>query len=239
MSNKTYKYVVFSALSSCVAEIITFPICTIKTNYQNSDGISIYHTTKSMISKHGIQGLYNASGIAIVSQILSTTTKYTWYQTLKDIMPLTNTFVIGALSGILACIMTHPVDVVKIHHQMHTPFLSELKQYGPMLFYRGYSKTLIKSTIGSSCFFPLFDFFNQKTSNSGVAALYSSVISTIIMQPIDYMKTRHIYGQPFFTGWNPYPYFKGVSLNLSRVVPHFIITMTLIEWFKEKYINEA
>lgn len=117
---------------------------------------------------------------------------------------------------------------------MHTPFRPEFNKYGFRLFYRGYSKTFTKSSIGSVCFFPLFDLFNTYIENASLSAMCSAVISTSIMQPIDYMKTRHIYGQPFRSGWSLRPYFKGLTLNLARVVPHFVITMTLIDWLKSR-----
>lgn len=130
--------------------------------------------------------------------------------------------------------MTNPIDVIKIHYQMHTPFVPEFKKYGFGLFYRGYSKTFAKSSIGSVCFLPLYDMFNSHIGNSSTSAMLSAVISTSIMQPIDYMKTRHIYGQSFFSGWSPKPYFKGLTLNLARVVPHFVVTMTLIDWIRPR-----
>ena len=229
--NNTMKHIISASLATSVAEVITFPLCTLKTNYQNSNNVSMANTMRNIWIKRGIVGFYNASGWAITSQILSTTTKYTLYQTLKDVMP--NKFIAGALSGALSTIITHPIDVIKIHYQMHTPVLPELRQNGLQLFYRGYSKSLIKASVGSFCFFPLFDIFNGYTRNASMAAMLSGIVSTTIIQPLDYMKTRQIYGQSFFSGWNPRPYLKGLSLNLMRVVPHFIITMTLIEYMKQ------
>lgn len=232
MNNDAIKHIVSSASATCVAEVATLPICTLKTNYQNTNHVSIQNTVRNIWHKHGIWGFYNASGLAIASQMLSTTTKYTWYQTLKD--HIDNKFVAGAMSGALASLITHPVDVIKIHYQMHTPFGPEFKRYGPFLLYRGYSKTLSKSMLGSLCFFPLYDTFNDHFNNPFIASMSSAVISTTIMQPIDYMKTRHVYGQSYFMGWHPRPYFKGLSLNLARIVPHFTLTMTMIEYFKRK-----
>lgn len=222
-----YMHMVRSAIGSGVAELITLPICTLKTVYQNTNSNSILATMYNIKSKYGIRGFYNGSMAAIFSQVLSTSTKYTWYQTLKNIIP--NIFVAGVMSGILACSMTHPIDVVKIHVQMNTPLIPEIRKHGPLLFYRGFSKTLVKSSIGSGLFFPLYDFFKKRTDNYITASLFSALISTTILQPVDYMKIRHIYGLPFFSGWHPKPYFKGLSLNLGRVVPHFIITMSIIE----------
>ncbi|CAH6419053.1 Mitochondrial carrier protein [uncultured virus] len=256
-----FKDIITSASASGIAEVLTLPICTIKTNYQNTNSISILHVTKDIWNRYGIKGFYNASGWAISSQMLSTAIKYTLYQSLNKMIgnyfvagfeesSLNRTisnFVAGAVSGALASLVTHPFDVVKIHFQMHTSFLIEFKKHGPGILYQGYTKTLSKSVLGSILFFPLYDTFNGYFHNPSIAALGSATISTTIMQPIDYMKTRHIYNQPYFHT-KPLlpmtnalylidikPYFKGLSINLARVVPHFVITMTAIETFKRLF----
>jgi len=116
---------------------------------------------------------------------------------------------------------------------MQTPFIPEFKKYGPLLLYKGFSKSLIKASFGSIFFYPLYDIFNGHIKNSPVAAMMSAIISTILLQPIDYMKVRQLYGQLFFFGWNLNSYFKGFSLNLGRIVPHFTITITCIEYFNK------
>lgn len=220
-----------AASATCVAELATLPFCTLKTNYQNAVNSSISQITRSIWKQYGVRGFYNASLWAISSQVLSSTSKYVIYQEIKDYLP--NKFMAGAVTGVMASCVTHPFDVLKIHAQMHKPFVPELRVVGPTLFYRGYSKTAVKSLIGSSCFFPIYDTVYQHTDNPVHSAFVSAVASTTIMQPMDYMKTRHIYGQSYFSGWNPRPYFKGLTLNMARVVPHFVITMTLIEKIKE------
>ena len=159
--------------------------------------------------------------MALFSQILSTSIKYTLYQEFKQYSY--SKILAGTTAGICSSIITHPVDVVKIHLQMHTPFLASLKKNGVSIFYRGYSKSLLKSSVGSSCFFPLYDIFNERLQNNFLSSICSSILSTCILQPIDYMKTRQIYGLSI--GYNPLMYYKGLFLNLSRIVSHFIITI--------------
>ena len=198
--------------------------------------------------EYGVKGFYNASGWAISSQIISTTTKYTLYRRIEHNMP--NKFIAGGIAGFIGSLMTHPFDVLKIHFQMHTPFIPELRKEGVKLLYRGYSKSLTKAIGGSTLFLPLYDKFNDfygknqyvlAYTNSGpviagMAAISSSIISTTIMQPVDYMKTRHVMNNNYKHVTRYYispshikPYFRGLSLNLSRVVPHFGITMTIIK----------
>ncbi len=222
-------HILHSSVAASAAEITTLPIATIKTNYQNTNGKSISLLTRQIWAHHGLLGFYNSSWIAMLSQVLSTTAKYTWYSTLKQYTP--NKFVAGGIAGALTSVITHPLDVVKVHQQMHTPFLPELRKFGFSLFYRGYTKTLSKYTISSIFYYPLYDTFRSNFSPIPAAVL-SSTFSTFIIQPIDYMKIRHINNQPWFHGFSPKPYFKGTTLNLARSVPQFTVTMMIIEWMQ-------
>ncbi len=222
-------HILYSSVAASAAEITTLPIATVKTNYQNTIRQSIPTLTRQIWAHHGFRGFYNSSWIAMSSQVLSTTSKYTWYNVLKHQVP--NKFVAGGIAGALASVITHPLDVIKVHQQMHTPFLPELRRLGPSLFYRGYSKTFSKYTISSVFYYPLYDTFNTYMSTIP-AALLSSIFSTLLIQPIDYMKIRHINGQPWFHGYSPIPYFKGTTLNLARAVPQFTIAMAIIEWLR-------
>lgn len=222
-----------SAIATGIAEVLTLPICTIKTNYQNSSSTSIKCTTQSIYNKSGIKGFYKASFPAISSQIFSTTTKYVFYQWLNDQnYKYNNKVTNGIAAGIMSSLMTHPIDMIKIYRQMNTNFKPEIKKYGPMVFYRGYSKTFGKILLSSALFFPLYDMYYEKTSNAIVSSFGSAVTSTLIMHPVDYLKTRHIYNLPLYQGFNPKIYYKGLSLNLLRIVPHFMIVMTIIDYLK-------
>lgn len=220
-----------SMMATLVAEVITLPICTIKTNFQNGVGGNIWSTFKTIYHQHGIIGFYRSSSIAVLSQVLSTTIKYNGYEYMKT---QTNYKILAGLSaGISASLITHPIDVAKVHIQMNQSFIQVLREHGLSLLYRGYSKSFAKVSIGSSCFFPIYDSIRELNHlNPTIAAFSSAVVTTTLMQPIDYMKVRHIYGLSHFNGYHPLTYFRGLSLNLLRVVPHFIITMNLIEYLK-------
>ena len=56
-------------------------------------------------------------------------------------------------------------------------------------FYKGYSKSFTKVCITGPLFFPLSEYLN----NNILGPLVASTIATIIMQPIDYLKTRNIH----------------------------------------------
>lgn len=144
------------------------PICTLKTVYQNTNSDSIVKTAKNIYAKSGLSGFYKASVPAILSQMFSTSTKYTFYKKLEDAkIPHTNSVMNGLLSGILSSVFTHPIDVVKIHWQMNDGVKKSIRTDGMRVFYRGYSKTLGKVSVDSSLFFPLTNFVIFCNSHDG------------------------------------------------------------------------
>lgn len=221
-----------SAGATLVAEVCTLPICTIKTNFQNGTYTSIAATAQAILRRDGLRGFYKASLPATLAQVLSTTSKYTLYQKLESVThntPYYNRFLNGLTAGVISSLMTHPLDIIKVHMQMNTRFLPVLQTVGPKVIYRGYSKTLGKICVSSLLFFPLYDYFKEMTGSPTVAALGSSTIACTAMQPLDYMKTRQIYGVQHQHGLQVSKYFRGLSLNLMRVIPHFVIVMCAIE----------
>lgn len=218
-----------SAVATIVAELVTLPICTIKTNYQNSD-LGLVAEIKKLCAS-GIKSFYRASIPAVMSQILSTSTKYSLYRELccRSDWKILN----GAISGVLSTLVTHPFDFIKIHWQMNKSATSVIKKEGVSVIYRGYSKSFSKALIGSSLFYPLYDWSKEITGNALSASFMSVVVSTTIMQPIDYLKNRHIYGNSLYSG-GVRQYFRGYSMALARIVPHFIITMMCIDTIENK-----
>lgn len=243
-----------SAISTTAAEILTLPICTLKTVYINNQNINPNQSLKSVIkdiyNQRGIRAFYAASLPAISNQVISSSTKYFGYRYFGNLLG-NNTYLDktrnSIFAGVLSSIITHPLDVIRIYIQMNDSLKNQIKQNGYKILYRGYDKTFTKVLIGSCTFFPLFDLYrelipnilfkiyqddkyNSETNISLLlSSLFSGITSTILMHPIDYLKTRNIYNLPLFAGFNPLLYYRGLSLNLLRIVPHFMIMMTLTE----------
>lgn len=222
-----------AAISTVVAEIGTLPICTVKTNFQNSGAKSWFEIVKKLYSQGGVGMFYRASPAAIASQVISTSTKFGPYRYITKNYPDVPLPLAGFACGFCSSIMTHPIDIVKTHMQMNTPFMPEVRKHGIVLFYRGYSKTFFKVAVSSPLFFPLTSKFKKVFEGNEhgryLAPLCASFISTVVMQPLDYLKTRHMYGLTLYTSSNPLTYFKGLGLNLFRIVPHFTILMTCLD----------
>jgi hypothetical protein len=227
-----YNNIVNSSIATGIAEIATLPICTVKTNYQNtmSANVGIMKTIQTMYKNNGIKVFYSASIPAISSQILSTSSKFAIYKYLDTHnIVIQNKLANGFIAGILSSLITHPIDVFKIHWQMHKSVASEISKNNLLILYRGYSKSFIKSSISCSIYFPLYETLGIYIENKIINSVVSASIATLIIHPIDYLKTRHIAGLTFYNGLNPINYYRGLTLNMTRIVPHFVITMYCIE----------
>ena len=236
MTSDIYKNAINSCIATGIAEIATLPICTLKTNYQNGclHNTKIIPMAKELYATGGIKAFYRASFPAMSAQMFSTSTKYTLYTYLQQ--KNDNKFVNGIASGITSSIFTHPLDVIRVHKQMNKSLSATLYQDVSFMkyktFYKGYSKTFSKIALSSALFFPINDIIKENTNyNSFVTGFVSASISTIIMHPIDYLKTRHVAGLKLYES-NVLIYYKGLSLNLLRIVPHFSIVMGVIELLK-------
>jgi len=234
-SSHPIKNLTNSAIATAISEVLTLPICTIRTNYINQlyPKQTLSELIKTNYNTYGLKWFFSAKYPAIAGQIISTSSKYTLYKVLPFYNPLnaftSNKFLfdvsnsIGA--GILTSLITHPLDYVKIQTQMNNLNLN------PKHVYRGYSKTFAKATIGGATFLPIYDWAKDNFSNPILSSAFSAILSTIIMQPFDYLKIRNIYGISNFKYKN---LFDGVGLNLLRIVPGFMITMSLIEFLNKK-----
>jgi hypothetical protein len=201
-------------------------------------------------SKYGIAGFFSAKYPAIFSQAITTSSRYTLYKILPQYNPLNSkhnemtknnqtnksfmTYLFNASNsvsaGIITSIITHPIDYLKINKQMNNHNIN-IKH-----IYRGYTKTLSKVIVGGSTFFPLYDLVKSYEYSSTTSGVISAILSTTIMQPFDYLKTRNIYGLNHNVSHiirSPKEIlilFRGLNLNLLRVVPHYTLTMSIIDY---------
>ena len=232
-----------SAAATLTAELLTLPICTVKTVYQTGSFTNPREAIRYIWQNYGLKGFYRASVPAVAAQIFSTASKYHFYRYLEDkdnnekthLRSIKN----GIISGIGVSLVTHPLDVVRTLRQRGDKL--RLQPSLLTLPYRGYSKTFGKTFIGSCLYFPLYDMFQHTMDykHPSVSSFLTAVIATTIMQPLDYLKVRHISNLSLYdAGWQLQRYFKGLPLNLARVVPHFMIIMTATEYLKRHVFNE-
>jgi hypothetical protein len=224
-----------SMIGAGIAELLTLPISIIKINYQCDSQSTIRAIVSNIYRTQGIRGFYAASRATLLAQTVSTSSKYYFYTMFKQYNGsggALNSIFNGACSGVCASVLSHPLDVIKIYQQRSQDFSGDLRTIGPRLLYRGYSKTLVRNIMVSSMLFPLYDFYTTLFPNSvAMASMCTAFTVTITLHPIDVMRTRHIsIGDNY--NHNKVPIFRGLHLNLCKMMPTFIITMLITEHLK-------
>jgi hypothetical protein len=227
------EHIISSTIGTIVAELITIPICTVKTNMiVNNSSESTMGVIKSIYHNRGLYGFYNSCAPAITSQIISTASKYTIYkmvqekrQTQKD--DILNNIPNGICGGIVGSVLSHPFDVMKSIKQND----QSIKQtFNTKIMYRGYSKSLTKTCMLGAILFPSYDFFKKHTNNGFFASVLTCITSSAIIYPIEYTKIRQmVLGEKINFDYNIKKYYTSYTLHIMRIIPHFTISMYIID----------
>ncbi len=244
--NNTNLYI--NCFSSCVgtlmAEIATLPACTLKTIYQNNKNLTIPQTFESILKTQGVKGFVAASKPAIITQVLSTSSKFTLYEKIKQYRQTSNSNVLdnsvnGIISGLGGSLITHPFDVWKNFTQRNENYWTHLKNTSGSLthliksgLYPGYTGSIGKNVALYSALFPLNDFFKSKFDSIFISAPLTTLTVSLIVQPFDYYKVVKIAGN------KPSQPFRGFTLMLARNIPHFTITMCVTDLISKYLINK-
>lgn len=227
-----------SLIGTLVAEIITLPICTVKTVYQNNMSISsIRFVIKDIYTKYGGRGFIQASPHALVSQLISTSTKYTFYHKIKDYRKTEPNDILsnslnGMVGGVFGSLFSHPVDVWKNYAQRNQIF--NWKSLELKLYYQGYHASIYKNCVLYAILFPAYDYYKTKFDSTIVCSILTTLTVSTIIQPFDYYKTVRMAGNNVKISIDGLKLFgRGFGLMLARSIPHFLITMIVTEKLKK------
>lgn len=258
-NNPRVRTIIGALLGSATAEFTLMPITTIRTLYTIEDG-KVRRTlpviTKEIFKNGGINGFFVGSTSALVSQMISTTMKYNLYLWIKeqrgtDDSDLINNSINGASGAVFTSLFTHPFDLWRVIQQKgierkeKIPFISIVKEK-IFTLYRGYLQTIQKNSLLYSILYPLRDLYRsiiiketgwgyeERYQLSIASSLMTNLTTTTLLQPIDYIKVRRMAGLSWFDGYNPLNYYRGYIPSLCRIVPHFMITMLIIDHFNEQ-----
>ena len=232
------KNLIPSIIGTLTAEILTLPICTIKTVYQNNPTFTFNQTIKHIIQNSGLKGFVQASPPAIISQVISTSTKYSLYNYIKkkrntETVDLLNNSINGMAGGILGSLFSHPVDVWKNYLQRNERF--DWTKLNLKICYQGYHASIYKNAALYSCLFPIYDFYKIKFDSIYLSSIATTLTVSTIIQPFDYYKTVKMSGMATKEHFKPRNFFRGYGLMIFRAIPHFVITMSITEKIKEIY----
>lgn len=210
-----------------LAEILTLPICTIKTIYQ-VENLNIRDSVKKIYRNPST--IYKSTIPAVAAQIYSSTYKlflFTYFQSYfhkaYEIM------ILSAIISVSALIVTHPLDYFRVSYQINSSIGNN--------YFKGIVPNIMKATIGGITYLPIRQIIknNYPHLESWKAGLYSALISTIIVHPFDYFKT-YLLGNNH-SNINFMKSYRGIHINLLRIIPHFII-MTETSDYVIKNLNK-
>ena len=106
---------------------------------------------------------------------------------------------------------------------------------------------VIKSFTLGAMIFPSFDFFNSKFDNIYIASILTTIGTSCVVYPIEYMKIKKMvtgekYGSDsqkslrVITGqlstWNIKKYYSGFCVHIARCIPNFLIFNAVTEKMK-------
>lgn len=227
-----------TGIATLIAEVVTLPICTIKTVYQNNN-LSTLNTIKFIKAQNGIRGFFSASKPAIISQIISTTSKFTIYEYIKNKRntpknDILNNSINGAIGGVIGSLFTHPIDVWKNFNQRNESYVQFLQNKNLSVLqklYQGYSGSISKNIVLYSCLFPINDYYNSHFQSNLISAPLTTLTVSLIIQPFDYYKTIKTAQGTNVNITTINNYFRGFHLMLMRSIPHFMLTMYLSNVF--------
>ncbi len=253
--NKIFNNIINSAIGTLVAELITLPICTLKTVYQNNHTFTIFDAYKHIYNNHhSYRGFFQASSPAIISQIVSTSSKYSAYEFIKNIrnrnivedikeknnkITLLNNSINGIIGGLMGSIITHPFDLWKNFVQRNESYTIHLKNSSKNIksfisngLYQGYTGSIAKNIVLYASLFPLLDYYQSLTPHFWLASLGTTLSVSLLIQPFDYYKVVKMANNEGKIIKNP---FRGFSLLLARSIPHLFITMSLTKFLNNHF----
>ena len=253
---ETGKLILSSSLASISSSFITHPIDVVKVRLQNyttpvspiSYISSIYKTEGANFLTKGINATIFRNGTFISSKMFA-------YNYLKNKYN-SNTFhekvLCGCTAGFVGASVGSPFDVILINMQsnpnkyptMGSSAMTIFQKDGFLGFYKGYKFTLSRAVVVTSCQFSVFDQIKQELSNFNhfntqqkflMSSISSSIITSVISNPIDLCKTRTINNiQPstifeIIKKEGILSLWKGLEANICRQIPLNLIRFGLFE----------
>lgn len=206
--NDTRKRLIYiSSLSSITSSLITHPIDVIKVRFQNN--IKKDNNILSLIKNTNRSFLYKGIGASILRNGTFVSTKMYAYNYLKKEYSLHNfgtKFFCGCTSGAIGATVGTPFDTVMVNMQsdpkINSSILTTVRRIydtnGIYGFWKGYNYTLSRGIVVTACQFSVFEQLKQELTENNLnettrfllSSVTSSIITSIVSNPVDLCKTR-------------------------------------------------
>ncbi|KAH7923347.1 mitochondrial carrier [Leucogyrophana mollusca] len=195
-------------LAGTAVDLLFFPIDTVKTRLQSSQGFA---------KAGGFRGIYKGVGSVVVGSAPGAAAFFSTYESMKHALPLhgqlapVNHMVSASVAEVAACLIRVPTEVIKTRTQTSTygPLASSsfsaarlvLQNEGWRGFYRGFLSTIMREIPFTSLQFPLYEllklrlshYLDRKPLYAHEAAACGSIAggtAAALTTPLDVLKTR-------------------------------------------------
>ncbi|KAI9058524.1 S-adenosylmethionine transporter [Trametes sanguinea] len=202
-----YQSLVAGGVAGTSVDLLFFPIDTVKTRLQSSQGF---------IRAGGFKGVYKGIGSVVVGSAPGAAVFFCTYDTLKRMLPLPTeyapvTHMIAASVGeVAACSIRVPTEVIKTRTQTSTYGSAAqsslaaarmvLSTEGIRGFYRGFGSTVMREIPFTSLQFPLYELLKKRLAKflqrplhayeAAVCGSFAGGVAAALTTPLDVLKTR-------------------------------------------------
>ena len=181
-----------------IGALVVYPIDFIKTRVQNGSNITSFNCLKSIIRTEGYKAFYKGFFSQTISIGPEKAIKIIVNNTVLSYLPESNfnKIIAGACAGTAQVIITNPSDIIKIQYQINKGekknLLSTIKDIGGFKnLYRGTSACLLRDVPFSAIYFPIYDYFKNKTNNCFLSGMLAAIPAAYLVTPADVIKTRY------------------------------------------------
>ncbi|KAE9402334.1 mitochondrial carrier [Gymnopus androsaceus JB14] len=207
MSPTFVESLIAGGAAGTAVDLLFFPIDTLKTRLQSSQGFA---------RAGGFKGIYKGIGSVVVGSAPGAAAFFSTYDTMKKTLPFpdrlapVNHVVSASMGEIAACLIRVPTEVIKTRMQTYTYGAGHSSLAAAQIlwtsngirgFYRGFGITVMREIPFTSIQFPLYEllklrasgFLGRKPLYAHEAAICGSIaggFAAAITTPLDVLKTR-------------------------------------------------
>lgn len=139
-----------SIISTFCSSLVKVPGKTITKLLQNGDFPNVQKATSFMFNKYGVNGFYRGFIPYIMNNVPETSLKFYFYNLLKNMYP-NNSFIVGALTGLVVSIITQPLDVLQTKVMCNVS--STKLNYKKINYFSGICMSLLINSVQTCVFF--------------------------------------------------------------------------------------
>lgn len=172
---------------TAIGIFIGYPVDTIKTNTQKHKFITYQRCVRHIYQRNGIRGFYKGVLVPLASNALFRPVEFYTYESVRKSY---NQWIGGLSAGMVAGLISYPFHVLKINMQLNRPLHEVIKQ---MTFHKlnlGLRINFLKDIVFCTIFFGTYQTMLDQGSNAGIAGMFASNITWLILCPFDVLRTR-------------------------------------------------